>query len=87
MVFAFIEQLNVASNWHVVENTKREHGALILGFKSALIKLSAVLGPAIGALLWGIGPGLIFIAPASLTPVGILILLRLKSARAVGHGF
>ena len=63
------------------------HRPPVLGFKSSLAKLSAVPGPAIGALLWGIDPGLIFIAPALLTPVGILVLLKLKSARAVGHGF
>ncbi len=84
---AFIEQLNVASNRYLVENTVPEHRGLVLGFKSSLAKLSAVPGPAIGALLWGLGPGLTFIVPALLTPVGILILLELKSARAVSHGF
>jgi len=84
---AFIEQLNVSSSRYLVENTAPEHRGLVLGFKSSLAKLSAVPGPAIGALLWGIGPGLIFIVPALLTPVGILILLELKSARAVSHSF
>ncbi len=78
-VLAFIEQLNVASNRYVVESTEREHRALILGFKSSLAKLSAVPGPAVGTLLWGISPGVTFIVPALLTPIGILIIFGLKS--------
>jgi len=84
---AFVEQLNVASSRYLIENTTPEHRALVLGFKSSLAKLSAVPGPVVGTFLWGIGPGLTFLIPASLTPVGILILLKLKSTRAVGHGF
>ncbi|WP_158523793.1 MFS transporter [Thermococcus henrietii] len=84
---AFIEQLNVASNRYVVENTRWEHRGLILGFKSSLAKLSAVPGPAIGTILWGIGPELAFLLPALLTPLGILILLKLKSLQTVSRGF
>jgi len=80
-VLAFVEQLNVASNRYVVENTLPEYRALILGFKSSLAKLSAVPGPAVGTFLWGVGPGLTFLVPALLTPVGIWILLLLRSAR------
>jgi len=86
-VLAFIEQLNVASNRYVVENTKREHRGLILGFKSSLAKLSAVPGPAVGALLWGIGPELVFLLPVLLTPVGILVLLKLKSLQTMSRDF
>ncbi|AIU69282.1 hypothetical protein TEU_02395 [Thermococcus eurythermalis] len=79
-VLAFIEQLNVASNRYVVENTTPEHRGLILGFKSSLAKLSAVPGPVVGTLLWGIGPGVTFIVPALLTPIGIGLLFMLRSA-------
>ncbi len=86
-VLAFIEQLNVASNRYVVENTRREHRGLILGFKSSLAKLSAVPGPAVGTILWGLGPELVFLLPALLTPLGILILLKLKSLRTMSRDF
>lgn len=79
-VLAFIEQLNVASNRYMVENTTPEHRGLILGFKSSLAKLSAVPGPVVGTLLWGIGPGVTFIVPALLTPIGIGLLFMLRSA-------
>ena len=79
-VLAFIEQLNVASNRYMVENTTPEHRGLILGFKSSLAKLSAVPGPIVGTLFWGIGPGVTFIVPALLTPIGIGLLFMLRSA-------
>ncbi|MCD6373838.1 MAG: MFS transporter [Thermococcus sp.] len=83
-VLAFIEQLNVASNRYVVENTRREHRGLILGFKSSLAKLSAVPGPVVGALLWPISPELAFLVPALLTPIGIGLLFLLRSAQKGG---
>ncbi|GAB6136575.1 MFS transporter [Thermococcus prieurii] len=86
-ILAFVEQLNVSSNRYVVENTRREHRGLILGFKSSLAKLSAVPGPVVGTFLWGIGPGLTFLLPALLTPLGILILLKLKYLQTMSRGF
>jgi len=83
-VLAFIEQLNVASNRYVVENTAAEHRGLILGFKSSLAKLSAVPGPVVGTFLWGIGPGVTFIVSALLTPIGIGLLFLLRSAQKDG---
>ncbi len=83
-VLAFVEQLNVASNRYMVENTTPEHRGLILGFKSSLAKLSAVPGPVVGTFLWSIGPRVTFIVPALLTLFGIWILLGLKSTRAAG---
>ncbi|WP_457752504.1 MFS transporter [Thermococcus sp.] len=83
-VLAFVEQLNVASNRYVVESTEREHRALILGFKSSLAKLSAVPGPVVGTFLWAISPGVTFIVPALLTPIGIGLLFLLRSAQKGG---
>ncbi|WP_457742534.1 hypothetical protein [Thermococcus sp.] len=68
----------------MIENTKREHRGLLLGFKSSLAKLSAVPGPAIGAFLWDISPGVTFIVPALLTPFGIGLLFLLRSAQKGG---
>ncbi len=80
-VLAFIEQLNVASNRYVVENTIPEHRGIVLGFRTSLARLSAVPAPAVGTLLWGADPKMTFILPALLTPIGIGILFTLRRVR------
>ncbi|NJE05505.1 MFS transporter [Thermococcus sp. M36] len=78
---SFIEQLKVASERYVVENTNPEYRGLILGVKNSLTRIFSVPGPMLGFFLWNVSPKMTFLAPAGLTPLGILILVMLKKIR------